>query len=234
MNTDELFIDGYKLPKPLSKQEVYELLKKIKQGDELAREKFVEHNIRLVLYEVTGRFKSVEYDKKDLVSIGNVGLMKAITTFDTSKKVEFATYATRCIDNEILTFLRKLKKDQNVDSLDRTINHDKDGNELKIEDIIIDETDIVEEYTDNETHQIIRQIVKDLPDRDREIIMLHFGFYNDKTHTQKEIADMMSISRSYVSRLITKIVKKLGQQLQQKGVIELRMEGQRPKTKKIT
>lgn len=234
MNTDELFIDGYKLPKPLSKQEVYELLKKIKQGDELAREKFVEHNIRLVLYEVTGRFKSVEYDKKDLVSIGNVGLMKAITTFDTSKKVEFATYATRCIDNEILMFLRKLKKDQNVDSLDRTINHDKDGNELKIEDIIIDETDIVEEYTDNETHQILRQIVKDLPDRDREIIMLHFGFYNDKTHTQKEIADMMSISRSYVSRLITKIVKKLGQQLQQKGVIELRMEGQRPKTKKIT
>ena len=234
MNTDELFIDGYKLPKSLSKQEVYELLKKIKQGDELAREKFVEHNIRLVLYEVTGRFKSVEYDKKDLVSIGNVGLMKAITTFDTSKKVEFATYATRCIDNKILMFLRKLKKDQNVDSLDRTINHDKDGNELKIEDIIIDETDIVEEYTDNETHQIIRQIVKDLPDRDREIIMLHFGFYNDKTHTQKEIADMMSISRSYVSRLITKIVKKLGQQLQQKGVIELRMEGQRPKTKKIT
>ena len=232
MNTDELFIDGHKLPKPLSKQEVYELLEKIKQGDELAREKLVEHNIRLVLYEVTGRFKSVEYDKKDLVSIGNVGLMKAITTFDKSKKVEFATYATRCIDNEILMFLRKLKKAQNVDSLDRTIIHDKDGNELKIEYTIIDETDIVEEYTDNETHQIIRQIVKDLPDRDREIIMLHFGFYNDKTHTQKEIADMMSISRSYVSRLITKIVKKLGQQLQQKGFIELRMEGQRPKTKK--
>ena len=232
MNTDELFIDGHKLPKFLSKQEVYELLEKIKQGDELAREKLVEHNIRLVLYEVTGRFKSVEYDKKDLVSIGNVGLMKAITTFDTSKKVEFATYAIRCIDNEILMFLRKLKKAQNVDSLDRTINHDKDGNELKIEDTISDETDIVEEYTDNETHQIIRQIVKDLPDRDREIIMLHFGFYNDKTHTQKEIADMMSISQSYVSRLITKIVKKLGQQLQQKGVIELRMEGQRPKTKK--
>ena len=176
MNTDELFIDGHKLPKLLSKQEVYELLEKIKQGDELAREKLVEHNIRLVLYEVTGRFKSVEYDKKDLVSIGNVGLMKAITTFDTSKKFEFATYAIRCIDNEILMFLRKLKKNQNVDSLDRTINHDKDGNELKIEDTISDETDIVEEYTDNETHQIIRQIVKDLPDRDREIIMLHFGF----------------------------------------------------------
>lgn len=231
MNTDELFIDGHKLPKPLSKQEVYDLLEKIKQGDECARKKLIEHNIRLVLYEVTGRFKSVEYDKKDLVSIGNVGLMKAITTFDTSKKVEFATYATRCIDNEILMFLRKLKKDQNVDSLDRTINHDKDGNELKIEDTISDETDIVEEYTDNETYQIIRQIVKDLPNRDREIIMLHFGFYNDKTHTQKEIADMMSISQSYVSRLITKIVKRLGQQLQQKGIIELRTEEKSPKIK---
>lgn len=231
MNTDELFIDGYKLPKPLSKQKVYELLEKIKQGDKQAREKLVEHNIRLVLYEVTSRFKSVEYDKKDLVSIGNIGLMKAVTTFDTSKKVEFATYATRCIDNEILMFLRKLKKDQNVDSLDRTINYDKDGNELKVEDTISDETDIVEEYTDNETYQIIRQIVKDLPNRDREIIMLYFGFYNDKIHTQKEIADMMSISQSYVSRLIIKIVKRLGHQLQQKGVIELRIEGQLPKTK---
>lgn len=147
------------------------------------------------------------------------------------KKVAFATYARRYIDNEILMFLKKLKKIKNVDSLDRIINHGKDGNELKIEDTISDETDIVEEYTDNETYQIIRQIVKDLPDRDREIIMLRFGFYNDKTHTQKEIADMMYISRSNVSKLITKIVKRLGQQLHQKGVIELRMKGQSPKNK---
>lgn len=224
MNTNELFIDGHKLPKPLLKQEVYDLLDKIKQGDEKAREKLVEHNIRLVLSEVTGRFSTVEYDKKDLVSIGNVGLMKAITTFDTSKKVEFSTYAIRCIDNEILMFLRKLKKYANDDSLDRTINHDKDGNELKIEDTLSDDTDIVEEYTDNETHRIIREIVKDLPDRDRKIIMLHFGFYNDETHTQKEIADMLSISQSYVSRLITKIVKRVGKILEDKGLIELRQK----------
>ena len=220
MNNNELFIDEHKIPKSLSKHEVYELLKKIKLGDEKAREKLVELSIRIVLYRVIGRFKSVKYDKKDLVSIGNIGLMKAITTFDTSKNIEFATYATRCIDNEILMFLRKLKKEQKVDSLNRRINYDKDGKELKFEDIISDKTDIVEEYTVNETYQIIRQIVKDLPERDREIIMLYFGFYNDKTHTQKEIADMLSISQSLVSRLITKIIKRLGKQLEHKGIIE--------------
>lgn len=228
MNTNELFIEGHKLPKPLSKQEVYDLLDKIKQGDEKARTKLVEHNIRLVLSEVIGKFNRVEYDKKDLVSIGNLGLMKAITTFDTSKKVEFSTYAIRCIDNEILMFLRKLKKYANDDSLDRTINHDKDGNELKLEDTLSDNIDITEEYTDNETHRIIREVVKDLPDRDRKIIMLYFGFYNDKTHTQKEIADMLSISRSYISRLITKIVKQVGKILEEKGLIELRTP-QKPK-----
>lgn len=220
MNTDELFIDANKLPKPLPKSQVNELLDKVKQGDENAIKMIIEHNIRLVLYEVNNRFKSVEYDKKDLVSIGNVGLMKAVTTFDKSKKVEFATYATRCIDNEILMFLRKLKKDQKVDSFDKTITHDKEGKELKIEDTISDETDIVEDYEKNITYKIIREIVKELPDRDREIIMLHFGFYNNEVHTQKEIADMMSISQSYVSRLITKIVKKIGIQLQNCGVIE--------------
>ena len=220
MNTNELFIDANKLPQPLPKSQVNELLDKVKHGDEDAIKMIIEHNIRLVLYQVNNKFKSVEYDKKDLVSIGNIGLIKAVTTFDKSKNVEFATYATRCIDNEILMFLRKLKKDQKVDSLDKTITHDKEGKELKIEDTISDETDIVEDYEKNITYKIIREIVKELPGRDREIIMLHFGFYNNKIHTQKEIADMMSISQSYVSRLITKIVKKLGIQLKKCGVIE--------------
>lgn len=236
MNTNELFIDSHKLPKPLTKQEIYDLLDKIKQGDEKATATLVEHNIRLVLSEVTKKFITVEYDKKDLVSIGNIGLMKAITTFDTSKKVEFSTYAIRCIDNEILMFLRKLKKYANDDSLDRIINHDKTGNELKIEDTLSDDTDIVEEYTDNETHRIIREVVKDLPDRDRKIIMLHFGFYNDETHTQREIANMLSISQSYVSRLIRKTVKQVGKILEEKELIELRSKEKtkgipKPKTK---
>ena len=111
MNTDKLFIDDYNPPGPLSNQEVNKLLEKIKQGDECARKKLAEHNIRLVIYEVTRRFNSVPYDKKDLISIGNIGLMKAISTFDISKKTKFLTYAVKCIDNEILMFLRNLRKE---------------------------------------------------------------------------------------------------------------------------
>lgn len=222
MHTYDLFLGGYNLPKPLSKQEVYELLEKIKQGDEQAKTKLVEHNIRLVVYQVTKRFSTVEYDKKELVAIGNIGLIKAISTFDTSKKIEFTTYATRCIDNEILMFLRTLKKHSNVDSFDRIINRDKEGNELRIEDILRDDTDIVEEYTDNETYKIIRQIVNELPDRDRKIIMYYFGFCNNKLYNQQEISDILSISQSYTSKLITKIVNRIGKQLEQEGLIELR------------
>jgi len=220
MNTEELFIDSDKLPQPLSKQEVYELFDKIKQCDEQAREKLIYHNIRLVLHEVTTRFKNVKYDKRDLVSIGNVGLVKAIETFDTSRKVEFSTYATRCIDNEILMFLRKLNRYIDMDSLDRKINPGNDGNESKIEDIISDGTDIVKDYIDKETYCIIRKAVKDLPDRDREIIMLYFGFYNGKTYTQKEIADFFSVNQSYISKLITRILKWLGKKIEEQGLIE--------------
>jgi len=222
MEFEQLFIDGHNLPMPLSKEEVYDLLEKTAQGDEQAREKLIKHNIRLVLYEVTVRFKSVEYDKKDLVSIGNIGLMKAIETFDKSRNLEFSTYATRCIENEILMFLRKLKKDRNVDSLNMPIGYSKDGDKLKIEDTLSDNTDIVKEYLDKEMHLIIRQIVNNLPEFDREIIMLYFGFYNDKTYTQKEIADILSISQKHVSTLIRKIVERLGKQLEQKGLIQLR------------
>lgn len=229
MNTDDLFMNGYKIPDPLSNQEVDELLEKIKQGDECAKEKLAKHNIRLVLFEVMRRFKTVEYDKKDLVSVGNIGLMKAIATFDISRKVKFSIYAVKCIDNEILTFLRKLKKERNVDSLDETIGYDKNGSELKIEDIVSDKTDIVEDYINDETYQAIRQLVNDLPNRDKEIIMLYFGFYGDKTYTQTEIANMLSLTQSHVSRLIKKNVKRLSQQLQKKGFIELKREEENSK-----
>lgn len=228
MNTDELFIDANQLPKPLSKSQTYELLDKVKQGDEEAKKIIAEHNIRLVLYEVTTRFKYVEYDKKDLVSIGNIGLIKAITTFDKSRKVEFSAYTARCIDNEILMFLRKIKKDQNVDSLNKQIKHDKEGRELKIEDIISDTSNIIDDYEKNITYKSIQEIIKKLPNRDKEIIILRFGFYNNEVHTQEEIANMMSISRSYVSRLIAKIVKRIGQELKKNGIIELRSKKNTP------
>ncbi len=234
MNFDQLFIAGYRLPSPLSKNEVYELLKKIEIGDELAKEKLAEHNIRLVFRQVMSRFKTVDYDKADLISIGNIGLIKAINTFDINKEIGFSSYATRCIDNEILMFLRKLKKNQNIDSLDKTINYDKEGNELKIGDTIYDDIDIEEEYTDNETYEALRQIVEKLPDRDREIIMMHFGFYDDRIYTQQEIGDKFNFSRAYISKLIQKIVKKIGYQLQQQEFIELRNNDKREKKQSIT
>ena len=224
MNYDELFIDGHKLPKPLSKKEVYELLERIKQGDNKALAKLVEHNIRLVLYQVEKRFKTVQYDKKELVSIGNIGLMKAVTTFDISRNMEFSTYAIRCIDNEILMFLRNLKKYASDASLDEAIYHNNDGDEIKIKDTLSDDMDFVEEYIDNETHLMIREIVNELPERDRKIIILYFGFYDNKRHNQNEIANMLSISQSYVARLIKRIVSQIGMQLEKKGLIELRKE----------
>ena len=220
MNTDEIFIDIDKLPQLLSKSQLNQLLDRVKLGDEEAIKMVAEHNIRLVLYQVNNRFKSIEYDKKDLVSTGNVGLIKAVTTFDKSKKVEFSTYAIRCIDNEILMFLRKLKKDQKADSIDKIITYDKEGKKVKIEDTISDETDIAEDYEKIITYKIIREIVEELPDQEKEIIKLYFGFYNNEIHTQKEIADMMSISQSNISKSITKIVKKIGSQLKNLGVTE--------------
>lgn len=217
MNTEELFLDANDLPKPLSKEELSELFDKIKLGDEEAKNKVVEHNIRLVLYEVTKRFKSVNYDKKDLISIGNVGLIKAVLTFDKSRNMEFATYAVRCIDNEILQFLRKLKKHQNIDSLDRTISKAgyKESYVTTLGELIPNKNDMVEEFDRKESYQIIREIISNLPAQEKEIIMLYFGFYNNKLYTQAEIAERTSLAQSWISRSIKRIVKKIELQLKQ-------------------
>ena len=217
MNTEELFLDANDLPKPLSKEELSELFDKIKLGDEEAKNKVVEHNIRLVLYEVTKRFKSVNYDKKDLISIGNVGLIKAVLTFDKSRNMEFATYAVRCIDNEILQFLRKLKKHQNIDSLDRTISKAgyKESYVTTLGELISNKNDMVEEFDRKESYQIIREIISNLPAQEKEIIMLYFGFYNNKLYTQAEIAERTSLAQSWISRSIKRIVKKIELQLKQ-------------------
>lgn len=223
MNTDELFINSDKLPDPLPNSRLYELLDKINQDDdEEAIKIVVEHNIRLVLYEVTNKFRIVEYDKKDLVSVGNIGLFKAIKSFDTSKKISFSTYAMKCIDNQILDFLKRIKKNQNVDSLDKTFIRDKEGKELSIAQTISDETNVFDNCEKKETYQSIRKILKELPDRDRQIIMLQFGFYNNKIYTQTEIANMLSISQPRISKLTAKIVKEIGQQLNEKSVAKIK------------
>lgn len=228
MNNYELFIDGYRLPQPLIKDELDKLIKEACSGSKEARDKLIIHNIRLVLHEVTNRFRNIDYDKKDLVSIGSIGLVKAVNTYDITKEVKFATYAVRCIDNEILMFLRKVKHDKNIDSIDKVLFYGKDGSELKLEDILSDDSDLVIDHENSETYKIIRQLINQLPDRDKEIIMLHFWFYNDRIYTQKEIADKFHISRSYVSRVITKIVNKLGKQLESVRVTELNIK---PKVK---
>lgn len=228
MNNYELFIDGYRLPQPLIKDELDKLIKEACSGSKEARDKLIIHNIRLVLHEVTNRFRNIDYDKKDLVSIGSIGLVKAVNTYDITKEVKFATYAVRCIDNEILMFLRKVKHDKNIDSIDKVLFYGKDGSELKLEDILSDDSDLIINHENSETYKIIRQLINQLPDRDKEIIMLHFGFYNDRIYTQKEIADKFHISQSYVSRVITKIVNKLGKQLESVRVTELNIK---PKVK---
>mgnify|MGYP004515798973 FL=1 len=221
MNNYELFIDGYKLPQPLIKDELDKLIKEACSGSKEARDKLIIHNIRLVLYEVANRFKNVGYDKKDLISIGSIGLVKAVNTYDMTKEVKFSTYAVRCIDNEILMFLRKVKHDKNIDSIDKVFFYGEDGSEFKLEDILSDDSDLVTDHENSETYKIIRQLINQLPDKDKEIIMLRFGFYNDRVYTQKEIADKFHISQPHVYRLITKIVNKLGKQLESVGVTEL-------------
>lgn len=220
MGYNDIFIEGYKIPKRLPKEEVYDLLAKVSQGDTDARQKLIEHNIRLVIYEVNGRFNTLEYDKSELVSIGILGLVKAVDTYDASKKIEFSTYAARCIDNEILMFIRRLKKEKCVDSLDRPISGEEEDKAIKLEDVIKSDEDIQTSYEGKEIYAQIRKIVYSLPEREREIIMLYFGFYEGRVYKQKEIADKLNISRSYASRLIAKIVKKIKKQLEEVGIVE--------------
>lgn len=221
MNTNELCIDMNNLPNPLDKEELYELFKKLKQGDEVASNIIFLHNMKLVLKQVYNRFQSVNYDKDDLISIGNIGLLNAIKTFDISKEVSFSNYAIKCIDNEILKSIRSINKNNQEISLDKTVKYNRDGNELKIGDTIPDKTDIFEDYTSTELYSAINEIVNNLPERDKEIIKLYFGFYDNKVYKQKEIADMMSLSKSYITKIIQDNVKKIGKILNSNGFIEL-------------
>ena len=224
MGKNVLFLEDYTIPKKLPKEEMYDLITKMNQGDMDARQKLIEHNIRLVIYQVTGRFNTLEYDKSELVSIGILGLVKAIDTYNTSKKIEFSTYAIRCIDNEILMFIRKLKKDKNVDSLDRPIGGEGSDKKIKLEDTISSDVDIETTYEDKEIYAEVRRIVYSLPEREREITMLAFGFYDGIVYKQREIALKLNLSRSYISRIIAKIVDDIKFELEELGFGETDIE----------
>ena len=223
MNTNEIFIESCKLPDPLSKEELNKLFNKIQYGSKESINKVLIHNIRLVLYEVSSKFQSADYDKKDLVSIGIFGLFKAIKTYDLSRNVEFSTYAVKCIDNEIKLFFKKNKKYRNTYSLDNICSLDEEKKDLKLEYMISYENDmdILESLEQEELYKAIRKIVMDLQGRDKIIMILYFGFNNNKSYNQNEISKMLKISQSQVSKLISRIVTKIAIILKVNGFIEL-------------
>lgn len=219
MNFNGLFIDSVILPSPFSAEETYQLLEKVKHGDIKAKEMLIIHNIKLVLYEVGNKFQFIEHDKEDLVSIGIIGLMKAVDTFDIDKKLKFSTYAAKCIDNEILSSLRSLKKTKNLVSLEKIIAMGKRDDDLKLIDILTSDIEVEDYYLTKEENKIIHEIIEKLPIREREIIKMYFRFYDNKKYTYKEIAKKFGITSAYVGILIKKVLNILEKELQQNHVI---------------
>ena len=197
------------LPEPLTKEEEEYYIQLKEEGDSLAREKLIEHNLRLVVF-LAKKYDNTGVDLEDLVSIGSIGLIKGINTFSPSKNIKLATYASRCIDNEILMYLRKNKKIKSEISIDQSLSFDGDGNELHLEDVIGTEKDEIHnsiEEKDDKT--IILQEILKLRPRDREIMILRYGLLGNQEYTQKEVADKLGISQSYISRIEKKVIRRL-------------------------
>ena len=197
------------LPNPLDADEEARLLEASTSGDPEARNKLVEHNLRLVVY-IAKRFDNTGMDMEELVSVGTMGLIKAVRSYNGDKKIKLATYASRCIENEILMYLRKMVKTRNEISLDEPLNVDWEGNKLLLSDVLgTDGGEVYKEMEADVEKNILREIFSKLDERDRAIICMRYGLYGVKERTQKEIADMMNISQSYISRLEKKIIDKL-------------------------
>lgn len=196
-------------PKPLTPKEEEIYLNKMKNGDKEAKNKLVEHNLRLVAH-IIKKYYANNNDQDDLVSIGTVGLIKAINTFNPNKNIKLSSYASRCIENEILMYFRSVKKRSQDISLNEAIDSDKEGNPLTLMDIMSCEDNIIDELdTKIKSRQVKSFINKELTNRERTIIILRYGLNDDKPLTQREVAKMLNISRSYVSRIETKALKKL-------------------------
>lgn len=197
------------LPPPLEKEIEEEYIIKAHKGDIMARNKLIEHNLRLVVF-LAKKYENTNIDLEDLVSIGSIGLIKGINTFSSNKNIKLATYCSRCIDNEILMFLRKNKKTKGDVSLDESLSHDADGNELKLEDILGTEMDVVTKGLDNEIEKkLLMEEISKLDERDQEIMILRYGLNGVEEMTQKDVAEKLSISQSYISRIEKKVIKRL-------------------------
>ena len=202
------------LPAPLSKQEENEIFEQIRNGIDSARDALITHNLRLVVY-IAKKFESTGTGVEDLVSIGTIGLIKAVKTFCPDRNIKLATYASRCIENEILMYLRKTVPMKNEISLDEPLNVDWDGNELLLSDILGSDQDIVNKNVENEAEcKVLHNVVSKLSNREKSIVELRFGLSGKKEHTQKEVADSLGISQSYISRLEKRIIKRLKRDLE--------------------
>ena len=197
------------LPPPLKGVQEQAALEALERGDEAAKQTLVEHNLRLVVY-IARRFENTGINIEDLISIGTIGLMKAIGTYRLEKKIKLATYASRCIENEILMYIRKTANQKTEISLDEPINMDCDGNELLLSDILgTDEDTISRPLEEDVDKKVLRQALETLPPREQEIVFLRFGLEGRKELTQKEVAQTMGISQSYISRLEKRILQRL-------------------------
>lgn len=198
------------LPEPLSKEEEVKYVELSLNGDEFARNKLIEHNLRLVVF-LAKKYENTNIDLEDLVSIGTIGLIKGVNTYKLDKNIKLATYASRCIDNEILMYLRKTKRRRSEVSFEDSLSFDAEGNELHLEDVLGTDSDIVTKGLEDETNkELLKSEIDKLNDRDREIIELRYGLNGKEELTQKEVADLLGISQSYISRIEKKVIKKLG------------------------
>ena len=197
------------LPEPLSKEMEEYYVEKMQRGDLDAKDKLIEHNLRLVVF-LSKKYENTGVDLEDLVSIGTIGLIKGIQTFQSGKNIKLATYASRCIDNEILMHLRKNKKTKTEVSIDASLSFDGEGNELHLEDILGTDPDIVTRDLERETEKnLVMEEINKLGKRDKEIIMLRYGLMGHKEMTQKDVAELLGISQSYISRIEKKVIRRL-------------------------
>ncbi len=208
--THTQYINGPEtLPPPLTREEEQEVFEQLETHEEKAREMLIVHNLRLVVY-IAKKFESTGIGIEDLVSIGTIGLIKAVNTFCPEKNIKLATYASRCIENEILMCLRKTSQTRNEISIDEPLNTDWDGNELLLSDILGTDSDSVNKNIEQEAErEMLKQCVENLPPRERSIMQMRFGLISGVELTQKEVADIIGISQSYISRLEKKIIERL-------------------------
>ena len=197
------------LPEPLSKEEEYKCVEDANKGSKKAKDILIEHNLRLVVF-LAKKYENTKVDLEDLVSIGTIGLIKGVNTYKNDKNIKLATYVSRCIDNEILMFLRKNKKRKTEISFEDSLSFDSEGNELHLEDILGTDSNIIEkEIETNENQKLLYKELENLNSRDKRIMILRYGLYNNEEMTQKDVAKMLGISQSYISRIEKKVIKRI-------------------------